>query len=53
MTIEQYLNNLSAISGVVFSTMGRIFTLYSTDFILGGVLGLWFIKRIARLFDRL
>lgn len=47
------LENLNAIVGFVFSTFSDFFALYIGGGILSGVLALWLLRKVARLFDKL
>lgn len=47
------LNDLNSIVGFVFSTFSDFFALYIGGGILSGVLALWLLRKVARLFDKL
>lgn len=47
------LDNLNQIVGFVFSTCTSIFNLYVGGGILTGVLAIWLLRKVARLFDKL
>lgn len=47
------LNNLNSIVGFVFSTFSDFFALYIGGGILTGVLVLWLLRKVSRLFDKL
>lgn len=47
------LDNLNSIVGFCFSTLSQIFNLYLGGGILSGVLAIWLLRKISRLFDKL
>ena len=47
------IENLNAIVGFFFSTFSDFFALYIGGGILSGVLALWLLRKVARLFDKL
>ncbi len=47
------LDSLNQIVGFVFSTCSDVFSLYIGGGILSGVLGLWLLRKVSRLFDYL
>lgn len=47
------LDDLNALVGAVFSTMSGIFNLYIGGGILSGVLVIWLLRKVSRLFDKL
>lgn len=47
------LNDLNAIVGFVFSSCSDLLALYLSGGILTGVLALWLLRKVARLFDKL
>lgn len=47
------LNDLNSIVGFVFSTFSDFFALYIGGGILTGVLVLWLLRKVSRLFDKL
>lgn len=53
MVFREFLGLLEDISDFLFTTMSGIFNLYTTSFILCMVLGLWVVRKVARLFDKI
>nr|DAU74850.1 MAG TPA: hypothetical protein [Inoviridae sp.] len=47
------LDNLNAIVGFLFNTLTSVFNLYLAGGILSGVLAVWLLKKVSRLFDKL
>lgn len=47
------LDDLNALAGFLFSTMTSIFSLYVGGGILTGVLVIWLLRKVSRLFDKL
>lgn len=47
------LDDLNSIVGFVFSTFSDFFALYIGGGILTGVLVLWLLRKVSRLFDKL
>lgn len=47
------LNDLNSIVGFVFSTFSDFFALYIGGGILSGIFGLWLLRKVSRLFDKL
>ena len=47
------LEDLQMIVGWVFSRLTEIFQLYTAGSILTGVLALWLLRKVAKLFDKL
>ena len=47
------LDNLNSIVGFCFSTLSKIFNLYLGGGILSGVLAIWLLRKVSRLFDKL
>lgn len=47
------LDNLNQIVGFVFSTASNILALYLGGGILTGVLAIWLLRKVSRLFDKL
>ena len=47
------MNDFNLVAGTIFDLMTRIFTLYTTNFLLSAFFALWLVKRVARLFERL
>lgn len=47
------LDNLNAIVGFLFNTLTTVFNLYLAGGILSGVLAIWFLRKVSRLFDKL
>ena len=47
------LDNLNAIVGFVFGTCTDVLALYVGGGILTGVLALWLLRRVSKLFDKL
>lgn len=47
------LNDLNSIVGFVFSTFSDFFALYIGGGILSGILALWLLRKVSRLFDKL
>jgi hypothetical protein len=47
------LDDLNSIVGFCFSTLSQIFNLYLGGGILSGVLAIWLLRKVSRLFDKL
>lgn len=47
------LDNLNQIVGFVFSTCSDVLALYLGGGILTGVLAIWLLRKVAKLFDKL
>lgn len=47
------LSDLNLIVGWIFSTLTKIFQLYTAGTVLTGVLALWLLRKVSRLFDKL
>lgn len=47
------LDNLNAIVGFLFSVLTRVFNLYLAGGVLTGVLAIWLLRKVSRLFDKL
>lgn len=47
------LDSLNQIVGFVFSTCSSIFALYLGGGVLTGVLAIWLLRKVARLFEKL
>ena len=47
------LDNLNDIVGFLFSTLTSVFNLYLAGGVLTGVLAVWLLKKVSRLFDKL
>lgn len=47
------LDNLNAIVGFLFNTLTSVFSLYLAGGILSGVLAIWLLRKVSRLFDKL
>lgn len=47
------LDALNQVVGFVFATCSDVFALYIGGGILSGVLGLWLLRKVAKLFDYL
>ena len=47
------LDDLNAIVGFCFGTLTKIFSLYLGGGILSGVLAIWLLRKVSRLFDKL
>jgi hypothetical protein len=47
------LDDLNAIVGFIFNTLNSVFGLYLAGGVLSGVLGIWLLRRVSRLFDKL
>ena len=47
------LDDLNAIVGFLFNTLTSVFNLYLAGGILSGVLAVWLLKKVSRLFDKL
>lgn len=53
MEYREFLAILEDILDFLLNTMSGIFNLYTTSFILAIVLGIWVVRRVARLFDKI
>lgn len=47
------LDDLNAIVGFIFNTLNSVFGLYLAGGVLSGVLAIWLLRRVSRLFDKL
>ena len=47
------LDDLNSIVGFCSSTLSQIFNLYLGGGILSGVLAIWLLRKVSRLFDKL
>lgn len=47
------MEDLLLLVGTIFDIMTDIFNLYTSTFILSGVLGLWLIRKVANVFRHL
>lgn len=47
------LDNLNDIVGFLFNTLTSVFNLYLAGGVLTGVLAVWLLKKVSRLFDKL
>lgn len=47
------LDNLNAIVGFLFSVLTSVFNLYLAGGVLTGVLAIWLLRKVSRLFDKL
>lgn len=47
------LDNLNAIVGFLFNVLTSVFNLYLAGGVLSGVLALWLLRKVSRLFDKL
>lgn len=47
------LDDLNAIVGFIFNTLNGVFGLYLAGGVLSGVLAIWLLRRVSRLFDKL
>lgn len=47
------VDNLNAIVGFLFSAFTSVFNLYLAGGVLTGVLAIWLLRKVSRLFDKL
>lgn len=47
------LDNLNAIVGFLFNALTSVLNLYLAGGVLSGVLALWLLRKVSRLFDKL
>lgn len=47
------LDNLNAIVGFLFYALTSVFNLYLAGGVLTGVLAIWLLRKVSRLFDKL
>lgn len=47
------LDNLNVIVGFLFSVLTSVFNLYLAGGVLTGVLAIWLLRKVSRLFDKL
>lgn len=47
------LDNLNAIVGFLFHVLTSVYNLYLAGGVLSGVLAIWLLRRVSRLFDKL
>lgn len=47
------LDNLNSIVGFLFNTLSSVFNLYLAGGVLSGVLAIWLLRKVSRLFDKL
>lgn len=47
------LDDLNAIVGFIFNMLNSVFALYLAGGVLSGVLAIWLLRRVSRLFDKL
>lgn len=48
--LEIVFDDLTLIAGVFFDTMTQIFNLYTTSAVLSGVLALWLLRKVVKIF---
>ena len=53
MTFNDFLADLTSIANAFFSSATNVFTLMTTNFILCCVIGLWLLRKVIRLFQRI
>lgn len=47
------LDDLTMIAGVFFDTLTSVFDLYTSSQLLSGVLALWFLYKVVKIFRRI
>lgn len=47
------LDDLNSIVGFIYDTLNSIFGLYLAGGVLTGVLAIWLLRKVSRLFDKL
>lgn len=47
------LDDLNAIAGFLFNSLTSVFNLYLAGGVLSGVLAIWLLRKVSRLFDKL
>lgn len=47
------LDDLNSIVGFIFDTLNGVFGLYLAGGVLTGVLAIWLLRKVSRLFDKL
>lgn len=47
------VDNLNAIVGFLFNALTSVFNLYLSGGVLTGVLAIWLLRKVSRLFDKL
>lgn len=47
------LDDLNSIAGFIFDVLNSVFGLYLAGGVLSGVLAIWLLRRVSRLFDKL
>lgn len=47
------LDDLNSIVGFIYNTLNSIFGLYLAGGVLTGVLAIWLLRKVSRLFDKL
>lgn len=46
-------DSLALIAGVFFDTMTQVFNLYTSSVILSGVLALWLLRKVVKIFRQI